>query len=226
MCKFVQLSYGIDEEVPLYPGTSPLEIRKIKEIDKGDSCNTFSITLSNHSGTHIDTPMHFWKSGRGVKEYPAHKLACKNPLIIDCPKRPGEIIEVKDLTRLAAERESDALLIRTGFYKYRSSDAGTYCNSNPSLSPEAADWIRQNLQNLKILGIDSISISSSSHRETGARAHKILLTDHGYGGDPVLILEDLYLPGELKRLSELLVFPIFAADIDSSPCTVIGVIHD
>ncbi len=226
MCKFVQLSYGIDEEVPLYPGTPPFGVRKVKDIGKGDLCNTFSITLSDHSGTHIDMPMHFWKSGAGAKRYPAHKLACKNPLIIDCPKSPGETIEARDLAGLATAAPADALLIRTGFYKYRSSDAGTYCNGNPSLSPEAAGWIRQNLRNLKILGIDSVSISSVAQREMGAKAHKILLTDEGYCGGPVLILEDLYLPDELKNLNALLIFPIFTADIDSSPCTVIGVIYD
>ncbi|MDD5136123.1 MAG: cyclase family protein, partial [Candidatus Omnitrophica bacterium] len=157
--------------------------------------------------------------------YPANKLACKDPVIIDCPKRPGGIIGLEDMTALKKEKKADAVLIRTGFYKYRSSDVGIYCEENPCLSPAAADWLRKNLRNLKIFGIDSISISSRAHRGVGAESHKILLTDRRYDGGPVLILEDLYLPAGLKTLDELLIFPLFSADIDSSPCTVIGVIH-
>ncbi len=212
--------------MPLYPGVAPLEIRKLREIDKGDSCNTFSLTLSNHGGTHIDMPRHILNSGKSAKDYPADKLVCKNPVIIDCPKRPGEIVEVGDLTGLAADKESDALLIRTGFYKYRTSDIKRYCNENPPLSPGAAEWIRQNLLNLNIVGIDSISISSKAHKGLGAEAHRILLASQGYGGDPLLILEDLYLPEELRTLDELFIFPVFNADIDSSPCVVIGVASD
>ena len=226
MYKAILLSYNIDEATPIYPGTSPLAIRKAKEINSGDPCNTFSITLSNHSGTHIDMPKHFFDFGKSVKDYPVHKLTCKHPVIIDCPKRPGEIIEAKDLAGLSAEKNMDVLLVRTGFYKYRSSDVAVYCNNNPSLSPEAALWIRQNLLNLKIFGIDSISISSKARKGIGAESHRILLADEGYKGDPVLILEDLYLPDELKAINELMTFPVFSADIDSSPCTVIGIIHD
>ncbi len=226
MHRVIRLSYGIEEEMPLYPGIPALKVRQVKGIDKGDSCNTFSITFSNHSGTHIDAPRHFFNSGKSAKDYLADKLVCKNPIVIDCPKRPGEIIEAKDLAGLPAGKDADALLIRTGFYKYRSSDAVAYCNNNPSLSPEAARWIRQNLLNLKIFGIDSISISSKARGAMGAESHKVLLTDEGYEGGPVLILEDLYLPADLSKLDELLVFPVFNADIDSSPCVVVGVTHD
>ena len=226
MYKIVKLSYDIDEGTPLYPGTPPLKIEKVKEINKGDSCNTSLITFSNHSGTHIDAPRHFLDSGKGTKDYPANKLVYKKPVIIDCPKRPGEVVLPEDLSGLRLEKDVDALLIRTGSYKHRSSEPEKYRNENPSISPEAADWIRRNLLNLKIVGIDSISISSKMRKGDGVKAHKTLLTDKEYRGDPVLILEDLYLPSELKRVGELLIFPVFKADIDSSPCVVIGLIDE
>ena len=226
MHKVIPLSYTIDEGTPAYPGTRPLVICKDKEIQSGDSCNTFSITLSNHFGTHIDMPRHFFDSGINVKDCQTPAFICMRPIIIDCPKRPGESIEVKDLVGLPVGRKQDALLIRTGFSAYRTTDAWTYCNNNPLLSPDAARWIRQNLLDVKIVGIDAISISSKAHKGLGAKSHEILLVDGGYGGDPVFILEDLYLPPDVSRLDELLVFPVFSADIDGSPCVVMGIIHD
>lgn len=170
-------------------------------------------------------PKHFFSSGTGIKDCPEHRLNCKNPSLIDCPKRAGEMIEPRDLESSIRDMHTEALLIRTGFYRHRSADIEAYCNNNPFFSPNAARWIRENLLNLNMIGIDIISISSKAHKSMGIEAHKILLTDQDFKGAPVYILEDLYLPAEFKKIDELFVFPIFSADIDSSPCSVIGVIY-
>ena len=47
-----------------------------------------------------------------------------------------------------------------------------------------------------------------------------------HGRDAVLIIEDLYFPSGLGSIDELMVVPIFMEEVDSSPCTVIGVIND
>jgi kynurenine formamidase len=135
------------------------------------------------------------------------------------------MIDVRDLELSAVDRRADALLIRTGFYRLRHSDTPVYCGSNPFISSDAAGWIRKNLVNLNMIGVDAISISSKAHRSMGAESHKILLGDKGYGSDPVMIIEDLNISDDIKKIDELLVFPLFSAGIDSSPCTVIGVIY-
>ncbi|OGX34846.1 MAG: hypothetical protein A3I43_03490 [Omnitrophica WOR_2 bacterium RIFCSPLOWO2_02_FULL_50_19] len=226
MSRFVQLSYRIDERSPLYPGTPALEIRNVKEIDKGDSCNTFSMTLSNHSGTHIDAPRHFLNSGKPISEYLPDELIYNRPCLIDCPKGKDELIGVKDLQSLSGKDDFDALLIRTGFCKYRNSNAEIYGYHNPCLTPEAAKWIRENYPKIRLIGIDTISISSYAHKGLGPLTHKILLGQEGFDGPPILILEDMNLPDSIKKVDELIIVPVFSGRIDSSPCTALGVIHD
>lgn len=234
MKRYIKLSYNISVDTPLYPETPPIIIKKVKEISKGNSCNTSLITLLNHAGTHIDAPRHFFNSGRTITEYSIEELVFQKPLIVDCPKRVDEVIEIDDLVSLINSNDTDMLLIRTGFYRYRIAQSSAlnlqslynYCYKNPYLSPKTAEWIRNNHSHIRAIGIDCISISSYEKREIGRETHKILLNSDKFKGSPVLIIEDLYLPHEIKKLDELIISPIFIEGVDSTPCTVIGVIND
>ncbi len=214
--KHVKLSYIIDEKTPLYPGTPSFIFQEVKRIRDGDSCNTSLITISNHGGTHVDAPRHFFDSGRSISEYSLEELIFSIPRLIDCHKDPEEMIERKDLESKIS-KDCDLLLIRTGFYGYRNNDRHTYCFRNPALSPEAARWIRDDYPNIHAIGIDCISVSSYGSRNLGKETHKILLQSNGFDGPPVLILEDVDLSSDLNGLKEVLVIPLCLTGIDSAP---------
>ena len=226
MRHYIKLSYDLGINTPLYPGTPPVSIKSTKSIGKGDSCNTSMITFSNHTGTHIDMPKHFIDSGRTVCDYSMEELVFKKPHIVDCLKGVEDIIEVGDLANSVIPPETDFLLIRTGFSGFRNADVHIYSYKNPCFSPQTAEWIRKNYPNIRAVGVDCISVSSRAHRDLGRETHKILLKEDGFKGEPVLIVEDLYIPSEINRLDELMVVPIFIESIDSAPCTVIGVVID
>lgn len=221
--KYLRLSYTMDENTPLYPGTPPFIFKEVKKIRAGDSCNTSLITMSNHGGTHVDAPKHFFDSGRSISEYGLEELMFSAPQVIDCYKGPEEIIERKDLEGKVS-RDCDLLLIKTGFYNYRGKDKDTYCFRNPALSPEAARWIRENYPDVRAIGVDCVSVSCCRHRESGRETHKILLQANGFNGPPVLILEDVDLSSNLNGLKEAMVVPFFVRGIDSAPCIIIGVL--
>jgi len=226
MGKYVTLSYNLSKSTPLYPGTPPLRIKRAKAISEGDTCNTFVLELSNHSGTHVDAPAHFTDSGKKISEYAMDELVFRKPVIVDCPKGPEGIIEIDDLSDLTHSGTPDSLLIRTGFHEYRERDVDIYRYKNPCLSPRAARWIRSDFPGIKAVGIDCVSIASFAHRQLGKETHEALLKEGGFKSAPVIIIEDLYIPREISVLDELIVLPIFMEDIDSAPCTVIGVRHD
>lgn len=226
MPRLVQLSYGIDEDAPLYPGTPPSSVKAVKKIDNGDSCNTYSVTISDHIGTHVDAPRHFLNSGKAIGEYLPHELIFARPCIIDCPKAEDEAIGKNDLRLLSTHSGCDALLIRTGFGKYRKADPGIYSGRNPYLLPEAGEWMRRNFPKIRLMGIDTISISSSLHRPIGAETHRVLLTKEGFAAPPVLLAEDMNLPSDVNKLDRLIVVPLFTGLVDSSPCAILGVTND
>jgi len=195
-------------------------------MDKGDACNAVSLTLSNHSGTHVDAPSHFLKDGKALDGYLQADLIFTDPYIVDCRKGPDELIAIKDLQPVAVRHDTSALLIRTGFSKYRSSDPQVYSYHNPCLLPETAEWIRKEFRNLKLIGIDTISFSSRSHRTLGAETHRTLFDGKKFKGPPLLIAEDMNLPEGIDRLDQLIIIPMFSLPLDGSPCAALGVVYD
>ncbi|KJU81324.1 cyclase family protein [Candidatus Magnetobacterium bavaricum] len=224
MKRHVRLYYEIHIDMPLYPGTMQVIVESIKSIARGDSCNTFNITFTNHSGTHIDAPNHFWKSGRSINEYTIDELVFRNSFLLDCPKGINEYIGVNDISELLLDKTPDLILIRTGFSKNRSTHE-EYCYQNPYILPETAEWIRVNCPTVRALGIDCISVASYSYREIGRETHRILLKEDGFSGPAILIIEDMWLPTN-TNYDEIIVSPLFIKGVDSAPCTVVGIVYD
>lgn len=51
---------------PVYDGDPETRAQKIKSIDNGDGYNLTEISMSVHSGTHIDAPLHFCEDGQSI----------------------------------------------------------------------------------------------------------------------------------------------------------------
>ena len=51
---------------PVYDGDPETKAERIKSIDNGDGYNLTEISMSVHSGTHIDAPLHFYDEGSSI----------------------------------------------------------------------------------------------------------------------------------------------------------------
>ena len=58
--KIIDIS-RIVQEAPLYPGSSPLIVEKVSDMQKGAHANVSMITTGSHIGTHADSFNHFVK---------------------------------------------------------------------------------------------------------------------------------------------------------------------
>jgi len=222
--RFQLLSYPLSVQTPMYGnGVSPL-ISPKKSIHQGDSCNTYELSFLNHSGTHIDGPSHFWKSAKSINDFKLDSLYFNKPCFVSCSKNKNGVICINDLKDALKDRTIDLLIIKTGFQKYRAKDRSMYCSNNPCLAPEAASWLRKTFPLLRGVAIDCISISSCSHRKLGRETHRILLKP--VHGRSILIIEDVCIPQQTKRITSVLVAPFYIDGVDSTPCTVIGFIND
>lgn len=215
----IYLSYSLLTKNPSYgkPGGENLELKRLKSLSKGDSCNTFSLTLNNHLGTHVDCPAHFFAKGAKVADYPADFWLFCNPQVISINAQAGKLVIKKDITA-KIKPDTDLLLFRSGWSKFRSKK--TYVMNNPGLDPELAVWIRKDLPFVRAVGIDWLSISSYKHRDIGRQAHRSFL-DPEKNGHPVIIIEDMFIPDKII-FKQVLVCPLRADRLDSAPCTIIG----
>ena len=50
--------------------TSELSVEQTTNIDNGDVCNLRTISMSAHTGTHMDAPLHFIAGGRSIDTMP------------------------------------------------------------------------------------------------------------------------------------------------------------
>ncbi len=51
---------------PVYDGDPETKVESIKSIKNGDEYNLSMLSMSVHSGTHIDAPLHYFESGNPV----------------------------------------------------------------------------------------------------------------------------------------------------------------
>ena len=172
--KIIYLSYFLSEDTPLYGNGKGIIINQDKLIESGDSCNTTNLSFPNHSGTHIDFPIHFNPEGKKLNDYPASFWQFDKIEIVDLSYK------IKDCQILEPElfididnREAELLLIKTGYGNLRGSDQ--YTITPPGLSSKLAPFFRNNYPHLRCLGMDLISISSFSNRDEGRQAHHAFL---------------------------------------------------
>lgn len=223
--KVLCLSYPISIETPVYGNSPKPKITPHKSIAKGDSSNVYTITICNHTSTHVDAPAHFVPRGRSISDYSLEELTFHNTLLVGIPKEPGEWIEKKDVEARISNKV-DCFLIRTGFGVLRDKDI--YRTNNPGISPEAILWLRQKIRKIRCIGIDSISISGFRDRPRGRKAHLTAFENHRGLSEPLLLLEDMNLPVLRKgeKIRKLQIVPWLVAGIDSAPCTVLAEVSD
>lgn len=214
------LSHIIKQNTPSYGNRDRIFIRTNSSIKKGESANSSCwIFSNNHVGTHIDAPNHFSELGKKTYEIPINDFIFDKVQLIDIPCHNAKLIDIEDLKRFnqLIARDTELLLIRTGYEKFREEDK--YWNDNPGLTPKLADYFRTNYPDLRCVGFDFISLSSWKYREVGKKSHKAFLCP-SEGAKGILIIEDMALAKVLSPMKQVIVAPLFVEDGNGGSVTV------
>lgn len=222
--KLIYLSHYIDSDSPYYIGTSKPSLKPKNEIEAGADYNTSMICVENHTGTHIDAPRHFVPVGRQISDYDLVELTFK-PLLIVCEKDPRELVVVEDISDYDLTGY-DCILFKTGFGSLRDSDRNMYLTENPGVSPETVRWLRERHQNIRCIGIDTISMSRYNDEEIAKKTHVTAFIEDESFGEPLLFIEDMDISDvpDNSSIEKIMVIPWQIRGIDSAPCAVIGYI--
>jgi len=219
----IYLSYLLDKDTPTYGNRNSFDILKKSNISKGDVANDSSISTTVHIGTHIDMPYHFYENGQSIESFNANFWVFKKILFFEIePKNfiiKDELFEKLDAIKDIAY---EILIVKTGICFRR--DKREFWAENYGFHPDIADYLRENFPNIRVIGFDSISVSSLTDRMLGREAHKRFLDPK----NPILLLEDMDLR-ELNQnttLKELIISPLRIAKCDGLPCTVFGTVDD
>lgn len=157
--------------------------------------------MSSHSGTHIDAPVHYLKTGMTVDEIPLARLI--GPCRVADVGEAGSTITAPYLSRAAPGAER--LLLKTEF-----SGKTQFYEDYPHLTPDAARLLVQ--YQMKCIGIDSPSIEACHCDGT---VHRELLS-HG-----CIVIELLDLANVQEGDYLMAALPLRLAGIDGSPARVV-----
>jgi kynurenine formamidase len=153
-------------------------------------------------------------------DFDINEFVFEHVLVLDLPKEPADPVRTRDLMPHEAEiRDRDALLIRTGFSRFRSSDPSLYVNQTPGFSIEAAEFLTD-FRTLKCVGVDWISIENLARgRKDGYPVHRVFLSRV----NPMLLLEDANLAALGHRpVRSLLLVPLRIEGLEASPVTALA----
>ena len=148
--KVIDISMTIHPEMEIYNGDVAPKIKRIFRIEDGDSYNVSKITMGSHTGTHVDSPLHFFLNKTGVDELPLQGLVGPARVIdISGVKRPFEAYDHGSL-------ENVEIILLKG--------------QKAHLSIEGALFLIEN--NVRTIGTEALSIAAD---EVENEVHRILL---------------------------------------------------
>jgi len=219
MARFVRLSYEIGFRHPGWPGNYTYEWEPVSSIERGDVANFGILHLLDHFGSHLDAPKHFNDAGPAIADVPLERFVYERPMLVDAPKQDRELVSREELEAHDERlRNSDIVMIRTGWSDVRDPDPIRYAAEGPGVSPEACEYLSA-LPELKAVGLDFISLAAYRKIDPeGILAHQILC---GVDRDRyVIIIEDIDLSAYSPNTHRVYAIPLFPEGADSSPCTV------
>jgi len=178
------------------------------ERKKRDRTDMINMNLITHTGTHIDSPRHFFVDGTTIDSLPLETFVGS-----------ARVIEIKDADSIKpAELEpydiqaGERILFKTknSSYVY---DSDKFTKPYVFISNEAAQLLVD--KKVRLVGIDYITVGGFATPEENRFVHKLFLT----GG--VSILEEVNLKGVKPGKYELLAVPLRFHKLDAAPCRAI-----
>ncbi|MHA1975901.1 MAG: cyclase family protein [Candidatus Hodarchaeales archaeon] len=196
--KLIDISLELEKNVIIFPGDPQFTLTSVLDMSKGDEINSSEVHMGVHTGSHIDSPLHFIETGESITDIPLTRFYGKCQVLDLTFIEFGEEITKKHLEKDLLNSES-IILFKT---KNSSIISSNFREDYVSLSLEAAEHIIKS--KIKTLGIDYLSIGSKN-------THRILLSSG------IVIYEGLTLTGVLPGKYTFSGFPLKILGSEGAP---------
>jgi arylformamidase len=170
------------------------------EMRRGDSCNVSSVTMSVHTGAHVDAPYHYDDSGLGVAQMDLEPYLGRARVIAleSCGSITAADLEQRDW------RDVVRVLFKTSASAW---PEDRFQKNYTSLAEDGADYLGQ--MGLRLVGTDAPSIDAFESKDL--RSHRTLLKHR------VAVLEGIRLGAVPPGDYELICLPLKLQGADGSP---------
>jgi len=202
----------IDVSVPLrtgmvhWPDNQPVSIERMLDIECGDVANVSKLSMGANTGTHMDAPIHFFRTGRGLDTMPLTATIGRARVI---EIRDPESIKPEELRPHRIQRGERVL------FKTRNSarcwQTDDFVEDFVYISQEAARYLAA--KQVQTIGVDYLSVGGFF--KDGVETHHALL-EAG-----IWIIEGLNLANVAPGIYELVCLPLKIEGSDGAPSRAI-----
>jgi arylformamidase len=205
--KIYDISVPISGDMPVWPGDTAVNFKLTSEIDAGDNANVSHISLSAHTGTHVDAPFHFLPEGVTL-----------DAISLNIMIGPAYVLDLPDIDLITADVLKNAEFpqqIRRLIFKTRNSEIWArgekeFQTDFVAVSPDGAQYLVE--RGIKMVGIDYLSIAPFQQSRP---THEILLKSG------VFVLEGVNLSAVAPGQYTLYCLPLNLQGVDGAPARVI-----
>jgi arylformamidase len=201
------ITLPISKELPVWPGDPPFEIRHIDSIAAGGNTNTSWISMSAHTGTHVDAPDHFLNNGKTIESLPLNVLSGR-VYVLHLPK--AKVITADMLKEAEIPPRTRRVLFKTCNSNHWSNGENDFQTDFVGLGEDGARYLVD--RGFKLVGIDYLSIAPYKQSRP---THEILLKAG------MVIVEGLDLSQVSAGRYTLYCLPLKLAGSDGAPARAI-----
>lgn len=196
----IDISPAIRADMPVWPGDTQYTEETVWTMADGSPVNVGRLTMSAHTGAHVDAPVHYHPDGAPIGEVPLDVYL--GPCQVVHARVHGRAVLPTDLPTLA-ERPPPRVLIRT----YDSAPVDRWDHAFASVAAETIDMLAA--RGVRLIGIDTPSLDHE--RSKTMDAHRRVYAHRMH------ILEGIVLDAVAEGFYELIALPLRFAALDASP---------
>ncbi|WP_286886523.1 cyclase family protein [Aneurinibacillus sp. UBA3580] len=217
MTRLVDLTMPWGPEVQPLKGHPSITFTPITTHEVEKRSNT-EVLFSIHTGTHIDSPYHFFSDGKTIEQIPLD-VFIGPALLVDVrevakPNHEITLDELKTAGGLTEELVQGKRLVLWGDWASKHWNSKELYENNPYLSQEAAMWLRD-------AGVVAVGLDFAVDGAPPYPNHPILL------GSEIPLIENLVnLEAIHAREFTLIALPLPVVGGDGSPARVVAQIDD
>jgi arylformamidase len=178
MGRILDVSMEVFPGMLIWPGDGGVELYRTQMLEAGAHNNSSRIVCGVHTGTHVDSPRHFFPGGKTIEQLPLEILS-----------GPAWTADVSSVPRIGREALAGAgipagtirLLLKTGNSRLPASTT-MFRDDYAGLEESGAEWIVE--KGIRLIGSDYLSVAC---RDQTGPVHRLLL------GAEVVLVEGLLL---------------------------------
>ncbi|HYR93035.1 MAG TPA: cyclase family protein [Methylomirabilota bacterium] len=207
--KIHDVSLTLRQDMTTWGGEPGPTLTPLRRIAKGDTANVSLLSLSDHTGTHVDPPIHFIEGGKTAEQLPIDALV--GPCVV-LGYDGAENVSGEWLERARVPRDATRLLIKTRNSELWRDPTHHFTRDIVAVNASAARWCVD--RGVRLVGIDYLTIEPQGPEKAGYPTHHTLL------GAGIVIVEGLDLRDVAPGAYELICAPLKIAGGDGAPARV------